>query len=80
MTKDTTDDLPSVDQAKEFYAKYDPKDILGNHARAAPVEAEIDRVSKGQGFVFGSLFNNLLPVRSAEVFAVINERRMFCDV
>lgn len=29
MTKDTADDLPAVDQAKEFYAKYEPKEILG---------------------------------------------------
>jgi len=29
MTKDENDDLPSQDQAKDFYAKYDPKEILG---------------------------------------------------
>lgn len=30
MTKDAPDsDLPSQDQAKEFYAKYEPRDILG---------------------------------------------------
>lgn len=29
MSKDETDDLPSRDQAKEFYAKYDPKEVLG---------------------------------------------------
>lgn len=29
MTKDEPDDLPSRDQAKEFYAKYEPKEILG---------------------------------------------------
>jgi len=24
-------DLPSMDQAKEFYAKYDPKEVLGRY-------------------------------------------------
>lgn len=29
-TRDETDgDLPSADQAKEFYAKYEPKEVLG---------------------------------------------------
>jgi hypothetical protein len=29
MAKDEVDDLPDTDAAKGFYAKYEPKEILG---------------------------------------------------
>jgi hypothetical protein len=37
MARDETDDtLPSQDVAKEFYAKYEPKEILGRCVHACP--------------------------------------------
>jgi phosphorylase kinase gamma subunit len=43
MARDETDDtLPSQDVAKEFYAKYEPKEILGRCVHACPHFIPID--------------------------------------
>lgn len=34
MAKEEDDDLPDKDAAKEFYAKYEPKEIIGRWERS----------------------------------------------